>query len=204
MATVNERLRKLAGSKPAPEDLMLVQAFINTAEREKDTDLFKEPGGLARFLMDADLLPRSAKVSENDVRQAVGVREALRSLALANNGAESDPSAFETLNRAARSAQLAAHFETDGSSTLAPLAPGVDGALGAILSVVHDAMSDGRWRRLKVCPADDCLWAFYDETKNKSGTWCSMEVCGNRNKARSYRRRHALADAHRHAHSAKS
>lgn len=203
MATVNESLRTLAGSKPAPDDLMLVQAFINTSEIEKGTDLLKTPEGLLGFFSDAGLAPETTSVSESDVGQAIGVREALRSLALANNGGAADPNAFKTLNRAARSAQLAAKFEPDGSAKLAPHAPGVDGALGAILSVVFDAMSEGRWRRLKVCPADDCLWAFYDETKNRSGTWCAMNTCGNRNKARSYRQRHALAAVHAHAHSTK-
>lgn len=41
------------------------------------------------------------------------------------------------------------------------------------------------------CPADSCGWAFYDHARNRSRRWCSMAVCGNRTKARSYRRRHA-------------
>jgi len=200
MATVNQHLRKLAGSKPAPDDLVVVQAFINTSEREKDTDLFKTPTGLRTFLMNAGLVPESADISESDAQHAISVREALRSLTLANNGAAAHPHAHETLNRAARGAQLAARFEPDGTAKLAPLAPGVDGALGAILSIAFHAMRDGSWRRLKACPDDDCLWAFYDETKNRSGTWCDMNHC-NRNKARSYRQRHSLAAAHAHAHS---
>jgi predicted RNA-binding Zn ribbon-like protein len=51
-------------------------------------------------------------------------------------------------------------------------------------------MAEGTWERLKVCPAHDCLWAFYDSSRNRSGHWCSMKVCGNRAKARSYRERH--------------
>jgi predicted RNA-binding Zn ribbon-like protein len=204
MATVNEPLRKLAGSKPAPDDLILVQAFINTAERDKGIDLFQTPEGLLGFLTEAGLVPERTSVSESDIRQAISVREALRSLTLANNGGAADASALETLNRAARSAQLAARFETGGMAKLTPLAPGVDGALGAILSIAFDAMSDGRWQRLKACPDSDCLWAFYDETKNRSGTWCDMNTCGNRHKARSYRQRHGLAAAHAHAHAVKS
>ncbi|MFI7544479.1 CGNR zinc finger domain-containing protein [Actinoplanes sp. NPDC049599] len=38
-----------------------------------------------------------------------------------------------------------------------------------------------------------CRSVFYDRSKNGSKTWCSMEVCGNRNKTRSYRRRQAGA-----------
>ena len=43
---------------------------------------------------------------------------------------------------------------------------------------------------VKACPADDCRWAFYDRSRNRSGTWCDMSDCGNRAKARAYRKRH--------------
>ncbi|MGH3007295.1 MAG: CGNR zinc finger domain-containing protein, partial [Gaiellaceae bacterium] len=45
--------------------------------------------------------------------------------------------------------------------------------------------------RLKACRAEDCRWAFYDRARNRSRHWCSMAVCGNRTKARTFRRRHA-------------
>ena len=30
----------------------------------------------------------------------------------------------------------------------------------------------------------------YDSSRNRGGTWCQMEVCGNRIKNRHYRERH--------------
>jgi predicted RNA-binding Zn ribbon-like protein len=56
--------------------------------------------------------------------------------------------------------------------------------------IVHGAIADGTWQRLKACRDHSCEWAFYDHTKNRSGAWCTMEECGNRAKARSYRERH--------------
>ena len=47
----------------------------------------------------------------------------------------------------------------------------------------------GSWERLEICPADDCLRAFFDRSRNRSRTWCSMQVCGNREKARTFRKR---------------
>jgi predicted RNA-binding Zn ribbon-like protein len=47
---------------------------------------------------------------------------------------------------------------------------------------------------MKACREHTCEWAFYDHTKNHSGTWCTMQVCGNRTKARSYRKRRARGD----------
>ena len=74
-----------------------------------------------------------------------------------------------------------------------PDAPGVDGALGAILAAFHDAVVDGTAARLRICRNDACRWAFYDHSRNGSAAWCSMTVCGTHLKARAYRRRRAGA-----------
>ena len=47
----------------------------------------------------------------------------------------------------------------------------------------------GTWERFKVCRSDTCRWAFYDHSKNGRSCWCSMRVCGSRQKARTYRAR---------------
>lgn len=45
-------------------------------------------------------------------------------------------------------------------------------------------------RRVKACPPPDgCGWLFYDETKNASRRWCSMEHCGSAAKARRFNSR---------------
>ena len=190
-----EKLASHLGSKPAPGDLALVQAFINTWVFDATKDLIKTRDGLRTWLSDLELLDPNASVTDCDVEQARAVREALRSLTFTNNGGPDDPNARDTLNRAARSAQFAIGFQSGGRAGIEPRAPGVDGALGKILVIALDAMADGIWQRLKACPADDCRWAFFDETKNRSGTWCAMRVCGNRTKARAYRRRHTHAGA---------
>ena len=81
--------------------------------------------------------------------------------------------------------------EATGASSLEPETPGSDGALGRLLTIVHEAEHEGTWPRLKACPWHTCHWAFYDNTKNASGVWCTMEVCGNRAKAKAYRERQA-------------
>jgi hypothetical protein len=84
---------------------------------------------------------------------------------------------------------LTVRFTGPDETALEPEAAGVDGALGRLLALVTAAIEDGTWRRLKVCPADDCRWAFYDESRNRSATWCDMKVCGNRAKVRGFRER---------------
>ena len=83
-----------------------------------------------------------------------------------------------------------------GTAQIVPNATGVNGAVGRILAVVFEAMADETWPRLKACRNDVCRWAFYDHSKNRSGHWCSMAVCGQREKnRRAYRRRKLKGDS---------
>ena len=116
------------------------------------------------------------------------MREALRALLLGNNGLEVERSTLETLEEATRRGRLAVRFGDDGRTALLPDAGGLDGALGRIVGVVHTAVADGTWPRLKACPRHICRWVFYDRSKNRSSRWCAMSVCGNRIKTTRYRR----------------
>ena len=177
------------GRQPAPGRLRLVQLFVNTRDVEEGLDEIGDAPGLARWLSDHQLLDDGAKVTAADVERAQAVREALRSMLLANGeGREPDRVATEVLNGAATRAELLPRFAAGGAA-LAPSRSGVDGALGVLLAVVIEAMAGGTWARLKACREETCQWAYYDASKNRSGAWCSMAVCGNRNKGRAFRRR---------------
>jgi predicted RNA-binding Zn ribbon-like protein len=108
---------------------------------------------------------------------------------LEHNGGPHDPSAGGELERAARDGDLGVRFEADGGVRLQARRDGFAGALAAVLVPVARAAADGSWLRLKACRADGCAWAFYDRSRNRSGKWCEMAVCGNRTKVRTYRRR---------------
>jgi hypothetical protein len=73
--------------------------------------------------------------------------------------------------------------------TLHAAGGGVRGALSELLAVAVLADADGSLTRLKVCAADRCRWVFYDASRSRSGTWCTMSICGSRAKARDYRDR---------------
>jgi predicted RNA-binding Zn ribbon-like protein len=182
----------LASRAPAPGDLRLVQEFENTADLEQGTDQLGTPESLAAWLDEAGLLDDGAPaLTSDDVERAVAVREAVRALLFANNGADPDPGAVETLNRLADGARLRVRFDADARATLVPACNGVDAAIGRLLAAINAAMTDGTWARLKACRDDVCQWAFYDHSKNRSGAWCTMASCGNRSKARAYRERQA-------------
>jgi predicted RNA-binding Zn ribbon-like protein len=179
------------GREAAPGPLALVQAFANTVAEEGHFrwEAIGDPDSLRSWLSRRGLLADGERVREADVARAKEVRKALRSLLAANNGREADAAAIRALNLATERARLTVWFGADGRATLEPGAGGVDGALGGVLAAVHASMEEGTWGRLKSCANATCGWAFYDRSKNRSGRWCSMEVCGNRMKTRAYRRR---------------
>ncbi|HWB56685.1 MAG TPA: CGNR zinc finger domain-containing protein [Gaiellaceae bacterium] len=176
----------------APGDLEVVRAFVNTFDVETERDALSSPRALDAWLRTHGLLRRGA-ASRRDLEVARTLREAIRALLLENNGSSVRKEAARTIDRAAAQAVLTLRFDPSGAPRLEPAAKGLPGALGGILAIVAKAMADGTWSRLKACRAADCRWAFYDRARNHSRHWCSMEVCGNRTKARAYRARHGAA-----------
>jgi predicted RNA-binding Zn ribbon-like protein len=176
--------------KRAPEPLYLVQRFVNSVDFEEGEEDLSTPDALRDWLVHWNLIKAGEPVSEGDLRRAIDVREGLRALLLANNGYPLDEAKVRRLDRAASRAGVRVRFHPGGGPELVPDAGGVDGAIAQLMSIVAAAVSHGDWERLKACPRNDCLWAFYDRSKNRSGKWCKMEVCGNVEKVRAYRERH--------------
>jgi predicted RNA-binding Zn ribbon-like protein len=155
--------------KAAPEPLRQVQLFVNSADVENGVDWL--PGWLAERGLDGEL------------DRARGLREALRLLVLANNGRPRDEHAVAHVNEAA--ARVALRLDAGGAVRVASGGDAID----EIVATAFGAMIDGTWERLKACR--NCRWSFYDYSPNRSATWCSMQLCGNRKKTRAYRRRKA-------------
>jgi predicted RNA-binding Zn ribbon-like protein len=161
-------------------------------EGEHGAELFSSPAALARWLSARELIAAAARVGPSELRGALAAREGLRALAASNTRRARAGEALDRVNDAARGALVELRFTATGPRFVVPEAAGVNGALGVVLAITARAMLDGSWSRLKVCPGKDCGWAFYDHSRNQTGRWCSMSVCGGRAKARAhYRRRRA-------------
>jgi predicted RNA-binding Zn ribbon-like protein len=183
----------VAEPRTIPENVELVRDFVNTYDVEDDVDELATAQALGGWLAAHGLLRARGEATESQRRRAIDLREALRLLLFANNGADVNVRpAAEALDRAAQRSAVELRFRADGHVHLQCSASGVDGALGRILAAVASSMAEGTWPRLKACRAADCQWAFFDNAKNQSRTWCSMSVCGNRQKARAYRERHSV------------
>ena len=178
-------------SKEAPGDLAVVRAFVNTLDLDDGLDQIATPRELVAWLSGHELLEEEVDARPGDVRRATLFREALRELLLSNNDGRPVPrDAVHTLDDVAARARVRLRVGSTGATRLESEGSTVDAALGRLLVIVYRAMEDETWLRLKACRDDTCRWAFFDHSKNRSGHWCSMEVCGSRHKARQYRERH--------------
>jgi predicted RNA-binding Zn ribbon-like protein len=165
----------------------LLQEFLNTADIESQTDLVATPAALAAWLRTKGLLPSGGTVAASEHVRVVQVRELLRDALEAATHGEGAPVANTRLDRIAATVPLRIRFGRE--ARLEPAKASAAPALGPILATVYDALRDDGLARLKVCRNDACRWAFYDTSRNRSGVWCSMAICGNRMKGRAFRRR---------------
>jgi predicted RNA-binding Zn ribbon-like protein len=172
--------------KAAPAPLEVVRRFVNTVDHENGREWLPSPEALTAWCEENGLEPGST-LGDHDLRRALEVREAIRSLARANNGGRVQREAVSTFNHALRAGRVEVALDAGGTPGVAAHAAALDGVLGRLLTVVLAAMLDGRWARMKSCR--QCGWLFYDYSSNRSATWCSMQICGNRRKTRAYRGR---------------
>lgn len=175
--------------EPAPGELRIVQRFINSADLTAQSDELSSIEATRRWLLRNHLTDTERPVREWERQELVALREALRDLAAANAGKPLPGGAAAVLDRAAGRVRLAMRLSRSGRYRLVPEGQGMDRPISEVLVRVLNAMSDGSWARIKACARDGCRWAFYDASRNRSGVWCSMATCGNREKGATYRAR---------------
>jgi hypothetical protein len=154
----------------------LVVRFLNTLDVEAGTDAIDTLDGWVSWLSAQGLDGCFGPQDLGALGRALELRGDLRALAMGEQHAQG------------RQVDVQVALTADGQVELsAPTAAGFLAAAAAKVAI------ETRIDRIKICPADDCRWAFYDTSRNRSRQWCSMQVCGNRAKARAHRQRSASA-----------
>jgi predicted RNA-binding Zn ribbon-like protein len=69
---------------------------------------------------------------------------------------------------------------------------GLDWLLAAIARSAAEIIAEGPNARLRLCANPHCGLLFYDNSRTGRRRWCSMSVCGNRNKVATFARNHQL------------
>lgn len=175
-------------NKAIEDEVALLVDFVNTRDLEEATDSIDDPERLAEWIA-AKTGDYVSPPDDEALARVLALRESLRALLRGNNGVEAAAADLAPLREAAERSRYRTSVAADGHLTLAPARSDLGGFEARLLLALERLQSSGAWPRLKVCTDDGCQWAFFDATRNRSRTWCSMEECGNREKTRRYRAR---------------
>ena len=170
----------------APGRLDLIRRFVNSWDYPSGPDRFAEPQSASQWTAENGLSPIT---NQADCERLRGFREALRDVIFANNGEGDERLAWEAVATFFTGARLGFRFDAQRGVVLEPSGEGADAVIARLLAIVNDAVCEGTWSRMRACRKDTCRFAYYDHSKNGSRAWCSMAVCGNREKANRRRKR---------------
>jgi predicted RNA-binding Zn ribbon-like protein len=168
---------------PAPGELRILQAFVNTADLRGGTDL-AGPRALAEWLEHWGLAAPDLVLTADDLRQAKELREAVRTLVRCAPGKA--PKAAARIDRAGKASPIFARLDAAGRGRLESPAESLDDALARLVAILVVSQLKETWERLRVCAHETCRAAFYDFSRNRSAVWCTVQ-CGNRKSALAYR-----------------
>ena len=180
--------------------------FVNTVNwrnRNEPDELLKTSQDLIRWGLETDILsePETDKMNhwahknkstaDNVLVQAKDLRESLHHIFKGIiEGNEPNENDLNVINY--ELSEMLTHLQLSYSKNQFKLEIEKDNTLDYVIwHIVRSAsklLTSDKLDRVKECEDDECGWLFIDESKNRSRRWCSMEDCGNRNKARRHYR----------------
>jgi predicted RNA-binding Zn ribbon-like protein len=176
--------------KVAPTPLIAVQGLANTFAFEPDEERLLDPGSARQWLVESDLASPEVTVGQPEFERIVAFREDVRELIEANHAGAAEAKVRARFERLVAEHPVELDVGEDGALSLDLTPPdSIDAVISQLVGIMFQAQLESQWPRLKICASDECRWAFYDSSRNRGGTWCQMETCGNKIKNRAYRAR---------------
>jgi len=151
-------------------------------------DLLNSPQALSEWLSLAGVGKSPVFPSADEHHEALLLREAIhdvaRSLVLGETPRRAD---VEVINRHAAHPNPVPQLSTDGIvwMTLRPLA-------ACLADIARDAVlliGGTETGRLRMCNEKGCRMLFFDASPAGRRKWCSMSICGNRDKVAAHRQK---------------
>jgi predicted RNA-binding Zn ribbon-like protein len=183
-----------------PAEIALVYDFVNSLDLRRfvhhgvqhvTRDELETPEQLSEWMASRGLLIPRTTLSKSAHAQALRLRAVLRDyIQLEPGEARRDRAVVKALNEMAAQFPLVVDVDARGKLGVSPSQRNGVGSLAAVLGELEHVAAAGRLDRLKMCASAECRWIFFDRSKPSSRRWCVSALCGNREKTRTYRRRH--------------
>ncbi|MFF2017621.1 CGNR zinc finger domain-containing protein [Paenibacillus sp. NPDC058177] len=165
-----------------------------TGDRSKDRDMLEDSEWVSAWLqqhrLETDALPDQAETEQlKQLRSHLWA--AVQSIVQEQ---PRDPALLEQLN----------HYMAPGPVTrkvtwnaehqryemnLLPRYNHWDQVMAEIAASFATALFEKETSRFRICENGDCLWVYYDDTRNRSKRYCDDKACGNLMKVRRFRAR---------------
>ncbi len=163
--------------------------LVNTLRDRKtgNRELLVEPADLGEWLVQAGLCDVEPEVSARQVARARALRDAIDRLVVGLAGGRIEAADIDLLNELARVRPSASELVRGRDGSLEVRAAREKDPVGVALGkIAVDAIELLTAPRgiFRICAADDCGLRFEDRSPSRNRQWCSMKVCGNREKVR--------------------
>jgi predicted RNA-binding Zn ribbon-like protein len=198
--------------KPAPQqDFLFVGNhpcldFINTelVMNSTPTDLLETFEDLVDWLVNSQTLSKKdAEARSGELRQdqkpqilaqaktfRTTLRRMVESIVKENRVPESAVTAINQLMRPCSGYRELARTRSNAfKEVFIASADSKDAFLASLAIFASDLLRMADLTLIKKCKNPACVLYFYDTTKNHARNWCSMQLCGNREKVAAYFRR---------------
>ncbi|QHA02465.1 hypothetical protein GQF42_03415 [Streptomyces broussonetiae] len=190
------------GLQPAPGELAFVQDLLNTqsAGKPREPDLLQTTEeandwldqALKSWSSETHQPTPAVELTAEDVRSLRDFRHDLNQI-LRAQAAETAPETGPTASL--MTLPMALRLDEHGTIQAEPRGTGWRQVASLTLIEAYRAQCTDSLRRLKTCRNTRCATAFYDRSRNNSGVWHDVRVCGNAANLRNYRaRKRAAAD----------
>ncbi|MEO3870139.1 ABATE domain-containing protein [Nonomuraea sp. B12E4] len=149
-------------------------------------DMLATPEDLARWTVAAELLDAPPAAGDDDLAEAVALREAIYRLAsAARTGSAFEAADRHLLNEAARRPLASVLLGEEGLER----GGDVRAALSSAARAAAELLGGPRAALIRECEADPCTRLYLDTSHRRTRRWCDMRGCGNRAKAAAFRAR---------------
>jgi len=171
--------------------------FVNTRRERwrRNVECLTGDRDAVDWLVAAQLLPASASPPPGLAEEARALREAIDAgVRAAHAGEPVDPAALRLIDDwlVLAGSRPALVLAEDGLPVLSERAP-ADSPRRALGMVALDAArmlgTAAERDRIRICGSETCSARFYDRSPAGRRRWCSMQACGNVEKARRWRER---------------
>jgi len=156
--------------------------------REVPVERIPDPAALGRWFAESGVADAPVAVPATALRQAYQLREALYRLMRGPVFGERPTTVdLEVVNRWAARTPPAVALRADLTARM--LEPTANELLALLARDGVELLGGPLGPRLRECASETCTLLYLDTSRAGSRRWCSMELCGSRDKMARYRRR---------------